>query len=176
VITNTTYTFGQMLVSGYLQSTPDSDFQIELYQNEPYGNFLFGEGQTFLGAIGVSTDGSGLSTFQFSIAAGFTNELFAATATDLGTGDTSEFSSAIPIQHGVLRIIDIRRAGAEIQVSFSTEPGVHYALESSSALPAVSWDLVPGATDVTGTGNVVTVSDTGAGAAAQRFYRIQQIP
>jgi uncharacterized protein YlxW (UPF0749 family) len=76
----------------------------------------------------------------------------------------------------VLRIVDIRHTDAAIQVSFSTEPGAHYALESSSALPAVSWDFVPGATDVTGTGNIVTVSDAGARTAVRRFYRIQQIP
>lgn len=176
VITNVTYTFGLTLVSGYLRSAGLRDFQIEIFANEPYGNFMFGEGQSYLGAVGMSTDAAGFAEFQFSTPGVSGNQLFAATATDTTFGETSEFSRAVPILRGVLRITEVRRAGANVQVSFLTQAGIHYALDWSATLPAVSWNTVSGASNILGTGNVVPAVDHGAAGVSQRFYRIRQLP
>jgi hypothetical protein len=176
VITNVTYTFGLTLVSGFLRAVRDADFQIEIFANEPYGNFIFGEGQTYLGAAGISTDSEGFAEFQFSHPGTSANQLFAATATHVNSGETSEFSRAVPILHGISRITDVRRAGANVQISFSSQSGVHYSLEWSPTLAAVSWNTVPGASNILGTGNVVPVTDPGASGVAQRFYRVRQLP
>jgi hypothetical protein len=176
VITNVTYTFGLTLVSGFLRTAPDTDFQIEIFANEPYGNFIFGEGQTYLGAVGISTDSEGFAEFQFSGPGTSANQLFAATATDANLGETSEFSPAVPILHGISRITEVRRAGANVQVSFSSELGLHYSLDWSATLPGISWNTVPGASNILGTGNVVPVTDPGASEVAQRFYRVRQLP
>lgn len=88
---------GNTVVSGNLNSTPNTQFRIEFYTNttpDPSGN---GEGETFLSAQTVTTDGSG----NVNISAAFpTSQIPAgrtvcATATNLATGDTSEFSANI---------------------------------------------------------------------------------
>lgn len=88
---------GNTVVSGNLNSTPNTQFRIEFYTNttpDPSGN---GEGETFLSAQTVTTDGSG----NVNISAAFpTTQIPAgrtvcATATNLTTGDTSEFSANV---------------------------------------------------------------------------------
>ena len=77
-------------VTGTLNSTASATFRVELFSNtacDPSGN---GEGQTFLGFVSVTTDGSGNVRSRCSPrrAAGF----ITATATDAGS-NTSEFSA-----------------------------------------------------------------------------------
>ncbi|MCA9063345.1 MAG: DUF4347 domain-containing protein, partial [Planctomycetaceae bacterium] len=79
-----------LAVTGTLNSTANSTFRIEFFANSGGGD----EGQTWLGFRNVITDGSGNATFvdsfTASVAAGVS---ITATATNLSTGNTSEFSS-----------------------------------------------------------------------------------
>jgi parallel beta-helix repeat protein len=90
---------GQTVFTGTLHSTPNTTFRIELFANgvpDPSG---FGEGETFLGSITVSTDANGNASFSFTANLGLPgSSVVTATATNLGTGDTSEFSAARAVQ------------------------------------------------------------------------------
>ena len=94
VLTNVFVSGANTIVNGRLNSTPSRAFIIDFYRNpaaDPSGN---GEGETYVGSIAVSTAASGNVNFSASVSGTFSNQWFAATTTDLVTGDTSEFSAA----------------------------------------------------------------------------------
>jgi hypothetical protein len=80
-------------ISGTLQSVASTTFRIEFFANAAADPSGFGQGQTFLGYKTVTTNSSGAGTFTFALAtplpAGQT--IVSATATNLTTGDTSQF-------------------------------------------------------------------------------------
>ena len=77
-------------VSGSLNSTPNRSFRIEFFSSPTNGTA--GQGKTFLGFTTVTTDGSGNVNFLAAIASPPAGEGLTATATDLLTGGTSEFT------------------------------------------------------------------------------------
>ncbi len=86
---------GRTMVSGALVSTPDRTFTLEFFSNTAADSSGYGEGETFLGSITALTGGTGTVAFT----AVFSGTLPAtawvtATATDMTTDDTSEFSAA----------------------------------------------------------------------------------
>jgi titin len=174
VITNIVYFLGQTIISGFLRSKEDSQYSIEFFRNDSYSGYAFGEGQTYVGAATLSTDANGFGQFQVPLPGDFGSQLFAATAQDLDTGDTSEFSAAVPVLKGVLRITEVRHSGATDFISFTTETNTQYRLEQNGALPATAWIGVSGATSVSGTGNVITV--TNESPHPRNFYRVVRLP
>jgi hypothetical protein len=176
VLTNVVYSGGLAIVQGYLRSTPSRSFDLDFFSNtrtEPTG---FGEGEVYhpLFDSSVDTDANGYGEFTFQISGSFSNQYFTATATDLITGDTSEFSEA----KGGLRITSIRTVGSDVLVSFTSASGSNYRLERTSTLGGtpIPWTTVTGAASVAGTGGVLTVTDPGAAASATRSYRVRLLP
>ena len=88
---------GSTRIEGTLNSTPNTQFRLELFSNSACDPSGFGEGETFLGFTDVTTDGSGNASFTVtlstSVAAG---QSITATATD-PDGNTSEFSQCAPV-------------------------------------------------------------------------------
>ena len=82
------------IVQGQLNSTPNTTFRIEFFSNTNPDPSGYGEGQTFLNFISVTTDGSGNASFTFD--PGMANNI-TATATD-PSGNTSEFSNVAVTQ------------------------------------------------------------------------------
>jgi predicted outer membrane repeat protein len=78
-------------VSGFLDSTPATPFRLEFFANTTYDPSGFGQGEIFLGST-VVTSTAGPTPFSFSYTAVSGKRFLTATATDLSTGDTSEFS------------------------------------------------------------------------------------
>jgi hypothetical protein len=95
VLTSATAGAVNTTIQGTLDSTANTQFRIEFFSNsacDPTGN---GEGQTFLGATNVTTDGSCNASFQFVIPnASVVGSIITATATNPGNS-TSEFSACI---------------------------------------------------------------------------------
>jgi hypothetical protein len=84
---------GSATISGTLNSQASRSYRIELFANAACGPTGFGQGQTFIGNLTVVTDGSGNATIGpvvLPVPAG--QSVITATATDLTTNDTSEFS------------------------------------------------------------------------------------
>lgn len=84
---------GQTIVKGTLDSTPNTRFRLEFFSNTAVDPAAYGEGETFLDAIEVATGSDGQVTFEAALDAVGPN--VTATATDLTTGDTSEFSPVL---------------------------------------------------------------------------------
>ncbi len=77
-------------VSGTLASVPGTRFRLEFFASPPGG--AASQGQIFLGALTVTTDAAGHVWFTAPVAAIPPGTVVTATATNLATGDTSEFS------------------------------------------------------------------------------------
>jgi hypothetical protein len=72
---------------GELESTPLSDFDIDIYQTDvPASN----EGRRYIGTVTVTTDSRGRASFAFTLAAG-SGPYYTATATSDDKRNTSEF-------------------------------------------------------------------------------------
>ena len=80
-------------VTGTLNSTANTQFTLEFFLSPTADATNFGEGQTFLGSLVVTTNGSGDANFNFTSPIALPNAQFiAATAIKNSNGDTSEFS------------------------------------------------------------------------------------
>ncbi len=90
VITNAT----QTLITGYLNSGTNLTYRVELFDNDTRNISGYGEGQTLLGFLDLTTDGNGSANFTFTNGTALpVGHWITATATDTN-GNTSEFSRA----------------------------------------------------------------------------------
>jgi parallel beta-helix repeat protein len=76
---------------GELDSTPLSDFDIDIYATDA---FISNEGRRYIGTVTVTTDSKGRAQFSFSIPTG-SGPYFTATATNDRTRSTSEFGQPV---------------------------------------------------------------------------------
>ncbi len=85
-------------VKGTLASTINTGFNIEIFANPVCDPAAFGEGRTFLGALQVTTDSNGEASFDQTFPAAMVEgQGVNATATNLSSNDTSEFSYCRPV-------------------------------------------------------------------------------
>jgi len=88
VITSVDVVGGNTIITGTLNSTASTTFNIEFFKNTVIDPSGYGEGEIYLGTQSTSTDASGNATFTFTTAGNF--HLVSATATN--ANNTSEFS------------------------------------------------------------------------------------
>ena len=81
-------------ITGTLNSTGNTTFALEFFANVAADSTGYGEGQTYLGTVDVTTDTSGNGSFTFSYAGDLTGLKISGTATD-PTGNTSEFAQNV---------------------------------------------------------------------------------
>jgi hypothetical protein len=90
---------GSLAVEGSLDSTPHTEFRLEFFGNDACDPSNHGEGQTFLGASNLTLDADGVTEFAANIDADpQPGDFLTSTATNLATGDTSEFSACLEIE------------------------------------------------------------------------------
>jgi titin len=92
VLTSAVSSGATLAVSGTLESAPNTTFAVEFFSNSSCDSSGFGEGQSFLGTVSVTTDAAGRATFQANVPAPSGAGFVTATATD-PAGNTSEFSA-----------------------------------------------------------------------------------
>ena len=83
-------------ISGRLNSIPNTTFALDLFLSPAKDPSGFGEGAQFFGTLTETTDASGNAQFLLS-APGTLSGFVTATATNLTTQDTSEFSAAVGV-------------------------------------------------------------------------------
>ncbi len=83
------------IVSGTLDSVPDTPFRIEVFSSQRYlaPEWWHGHAETPVGSTTVTTDANGSATWQ--VTTGAKVGVVVATATNLDTGDTSPLSAAV---------------------------------------------------------------------------------
>src|SRR5262245_26973168 len=92
VISSAVFDGTNTVIKGTLNSNDSTLYRIDLFASDAADASGFGEGQTFLGVINVFTNSSGNAGFTATFAGDTNSQLISGTATDLSTGDTSEFS------------------------------------------------------------------------------------
>jgi hypothetical protein len=98
VITSATLEGAVVHVTGTLNSTPQQSFTIELFASPQCDPSGFGEGQMFLGATGVVTNGAGQASFDVELPAAVPTGWFVtATATAEPQGSTSELGACVAL-------------------------------------------------------------------------------
>jgi len=160
-------------ISGTLNSNPSQTFQVELFLNDAADPSGFGEGQTYLGVVSVTTDSLCSGTFNVVIPFGITaGKFITSTATDVA-GNTSEFSRAITVACNTPPTII-----CPANIVQSTDPGqcsavVNYqVLATANCGGAVTVNCSPpsGSSFPTGTTTVnCTATDSGGNAATCSF-------
>jgi titin len=95
-----TFANSQVVIQGSLNSVPSKPYRIDFFSSPAADPSGFGEGQTWIGAVNVTTDASGNATFNQDFSGSLTvGSIVTATATGTGTGGsgTSEFSAAVTV-------------------------------------------------------------------------------
>ncbi len=138
-----------------LNSLPLTSFLVQFFSNvipDPSG---YGQGQTLLQTQTVTTDSSGNASLVLNPAGGLpANAWITATATNLATGDTSEFSNAVSAQPVSVRLaaatqtVAATSGSAVIQVDRVGNPNaivsVDYASSNGTAQAGQDYTAVSG--------------------------------
>nr|WP_161501651.1 DUF4347 domain-containing protein [Rhodopirellula sp. SM50] len=118
-------------IVGTLASTPGRSFRIEFFANATGDASGYGEGQRFLGFVNVTADGTGDASFNPTLGSAVAvGEVISATATDLTTNATSEFSANLTVNSNNAPVLD--NTGAMTLSTINED-------ESSNAGHSVAW-------------------------------------
>jgi Calx-beta domain len=132
-------------VGATLNSLPDTPFLIQFFSNSAADPSGYGQGQTLLGSMSITTDANGLAVVSLTPQDGVPADSWvSATATNFFTGDTSEFAqdlSALPVsvQFKTMQFtVDSSSGVATIQVeregNASALVSVQYATSNGTAI------------------------------------------
>ena len=173
VITNAFGSGSSTVISGSLSSATNRAYFIDVYRNPSPDYTGYGEGQSYVGTVPVITDGSGSAIFSLTASGNFSGQYFSATATDQASGDTSEFSLAVPATNGpapptFLTPFSLTSTGFTAKLSLTI--GQNYRVQATTNLGAnpVAWlDLTNFVASAT---NFLFLDHSGANLP-RRFYR-----
>ena len=124
----------------------------------------------------LTTDVAGNGNFSFSTNGSFAGQFIAATATDVATGDTSEFSASVLATNGAALagnstiVGPLARTNGVFGFNIALQPNVSYRVQATTNLAASNlWvDL----TNFTPTNSPAPFADPGASNFVRRFYRV----
>ncbi len=95
-ITGVSRAAGNVTITGFLDSTPNTTFRLEFFDNIECEDNGFGEGEFFLGFTNITTAGNCTGNFV-AVFADLGGQFITATATPTNSlGNTSEFSARFP--------------------------------------------------------------------------------
>ncbi|HXR48916.1 MAG TPA: M12 family metallopeptidase [Candidatus Limnocylindrales bacterium] len=176
VITNAFGYGSGTVVWGTLNSSANGSFLIDFYRNfQPDNNIGgYGEGQFYLGAIGVTTDGSGNAVFAYTNNTGnYAGQYITATATD-SSGNTSEFDLAVLATNLPAPFAQFtgpyesRTNGFAFSLTLQTNFSYRIQTTTNLAAPIAWTDL----TNFTATNSPFSFTDHLAASYRVRFYRV----
>ena len=174
VLTSASVSGNSTVIAGTLNSDSNRSFLIDVYRNTNADPSGYGQGQVFAGTILLQTANSGDGSFSLSLPGAFAGQYFSATATDLATGDTSEFSADLLATNspgGITVVFSgpyvLSSAGFSFHVSLATNQ--NYTIQATTNLAqAMDWENV---TNFFATNSPVQIMDTNSPSKA-RFYRV----
>ena len=128
VLTVATSDGGALRVGGFLESEPNQSYTLDVFANTTCDPSFFGEGESYLGSLTVTTDALGLVVFDTADPEfGFGNlpvgipEPQGVSVTATGSGGTSEFSYCRPVATPNLNWFDAQPFLGETQTQYITD-------------------------------------------------------
>src|SRR5262249_30402918 len=97
VFTSITVANGNTTIRGTLTGAPNAQFVIEAFLNDACDPSGFGQGQTFLGTLKVTTGANGVANINTTFARTFRSGAFITATATLPGGGTSEFSKCLQV-------------------------------------------------------------------------------
>lgn len=134
-ITGVSSTGGTTTISGVLNSTAGTTYAIDCFGNTSGDASAFGEGQAYLGSVTTTTDAGGKASFAFTLTGNLAGQIPTATATNLSTGNTSEYSF-LGLSHIVTHTGDSGYGSLRNAIDFANQaPGttIRFAIPTSDA-------------------------------------------
>jgi hypothetical protein len=138
VLTGVATAGGNATVQGTLSSTPNTTFVLDFFASAAFGLGGFGQGQTYLGSVTVTTDAGGNASFSFTAALVPGQSVITATATD-PAGNTSEFSAAVLAYKEVQ--IDVKPGDSANRVNLNSNGLLPVAVLTTPDFDATTADL-----------------------------------
>jgi hypothetical protein len=177
VLTNAVFASSTVTVQGAFNSLPSSGYRLEFFATPAWDSMNVPEGQVFLGATNLTTDGNGDVVFSASFAASPpTGSLVTATATDVN-GNTSEFSGGVgitsaQITNPSLTITSTNSSGQRWVIVSWPSAASGFGLEKTGSLqPPITWQSVTsGIVEVNG---IVSFAITNTGVT-NAFFRLKK--
>ena len=83
------------------------------------------------------------------------------------------FIAFAPVPPFAFRITAVEKLGNDLQLSFTSQSGTNYAVQSRADLSSGTWMTLPDTTNF-GTGGIMQQTLTNAFSQPQQFYRVQQ--
>jgi hypothetical protein len=174
-------TFGDLVVAEGSNGTATANFKVSLASAQPQTvtvDFTTVDGSATAGSDFVATNGT------VTFVPGETLKTVAVTLTPDAPPepdeefylDLSNVANALLVKNRAKCVItEIRVTGLSVDtaISFNTVASRRYAVERASDM--INWQTVTGATNVAGTGGIVTVIDHGNGCAISAMYRARLI-
>jgi parallel beta-helix repeat protein len=145
-------------VTGTLNSTPDTEFTVEFFATPACDISGNGEGQTFLGAIQATTDGSGDADLVFALPPAAAGQVITATAI-APDGDTSEFSDCSGTVPGTTTTTTTSTAPTTTSTSSTTtttQPTTTSTTSTTTTTTATATTTVPTTTTAPSTTSTTT--------------------
>ncbi|NND73653.1 MAG: CSLREA domain-containing protein, partial [Ilumatobacter sp.] len=162
VLTSTEVTTTATSVEGTLDSTPSTPFIIEVFANPACDPSGHGEGETYLGSFGVTTDAAGLASFDADVAPAVLGSSISVTATDQVNGETSELSACTTAEEPSNRPPTVEAGGPYTVAEGSTVLLSDVVADDPDGDPlTVSWDPAGAVSDPTALQPGVTGVDDG---------------
>jgi hypothetical protein len=173
VLTNTVIWGPATTLQGTLQSKANRSYVIDFYRSAIPDSSGYGEGEIHLGATTADTDGSGTASFSFGVDGAFSNQNITVTATDLTTGDTSEFGASSIAGTAIAgpeppAVTQIQPTGAgEAVIQVAVDPGWRHRLQVTTNMH--SWIDTQG---FIGADQVVELNEPSSTGALLRAFRV----
>ncbi|HSK72394.1 MAG TPA: BACON domain-containing carbohydrate-binding protein, partial [Pyrinomonadaceae bacterium] len=155
---------GGTKVQGTFNSTANRTFRLEFFNSAENDASGYGEGQFFIGSTDVETDANGNASFDQTFAYNSpTGSYVSATATDLTTGDTSEFAQSKQVSCGYSlspTFLNIAAVGGNGNINVSGGDGCGWTAVSND-----EWITITGGGSGTGNGAVAFTVAANTGEA-----------
>jgi len=164
------------IVQGSLNSLTNQTYYIDFYYNNVEGPYGYGEGQVYLGAVAVATDGSGNAVFAYTNTSGnYSGQFISATAT-AATGDSSQFSLDV-LATNVLPVASAQFTGPfrwtsngfAFNLGLATNFSYHIQATTNLGANPVPWVNL---TNFTANNVSLLFTDRTATSYPARFYRV----
>lgn len=173
VISSVTNVYGTFQIQGTLASKANAIYTLEFFASPAWDPNGVAEGQTFLGASFVPTDGSGNASFSAALrsAGAPPDSIITATATD-SFHNTSEFSVGYASTVGPQTVsLAIARQGANALITWPSSASAFQLETTTSLSPPVQWQ--PASGTISDNGTVKSFTVTNAPGSSSRFYRLK---